>query len=440
MKKSLLDAIDVASPCGQAWESMHGSDEVRFCDHCAKHVHDLSAITAKEVRRLIVSSDGNICIRYLRNTDGTLKTLRRRLHQISRNTGAAAGVLGTSLTVSAMVYGQNTGISVPQDNSMVAESAIRENGAPGATIFGVITDPNGAVIPFATITVVNTVTGVYQTAPTNSEGYYEFRDLSPGSYKLKVEAAGFAASEVGQAQLTGGMTGKQDVQLAVASVGEQVNVNSSLNSDNSLGGVISSSYVEFISTNKMIRAAQRDDLDEVKRLIGMGKKVNVKNSASEGNFPLHYAVENGNFDMVQTLLNAGARVSVKNFDKRTPLMMLDADATSDLVNLLFSYGASVNAVDKEKNTAIILAAGAASEDVVRVLILNGADVNAQNKKGETALMRAAEEGALENVKALLESGADASLKDRSGQMAWSKTNAEDIKQTLMSYGGIAIQN
>ena len=38
-----LDRIRVASPCSADWDEMTGNDEVRFCRHCSRHVHDLSA-------------------------------------------------------------------------------------------------------------------------------------------------------------------------------------------------------------------------------------------------------------------------------------------------------------------------------------------------------------------------------------------------------------
>jgi hypothetical protein len=435
--RSLVDSIEVKSPCSQGWDSMQGNDEVRFCDHCVKHVHNLSAITRKDVRKLIARSNGNICVHYVRRPDGRIETLKRTLHQLTRQTGIAAGVLGTSLAASTLTFAQTVDTNLPQQETPQADLSLEKDTTPGGTISGVVTDQNGAVITFAVVTVFNETGSVYQSMVTNAEGYYEFKGLPDGRYKLKVDAGGFQSREMGEVTISAEILNKYDVQMAVSQVAENVNVGGN-NISTSVDGMISSTYT-IVAGNKLIRAVMADDLDEVKALIGQGKKVNVKNGQDEGNFPLHYAVEHGNFDIVQALLYAGAKISVKNFDKKTPIMMLDSDASPDLVNLLLRYGAQVSAVDKDKNTTLMLAAADASEAVVRVLILNGADLNAQNKRGRTALMLAAEAGNMENVKALLESGANAGMQGKKGETAWSMTSAEDIRQVLISYGGMARQ-
>jgi hypothetical protein len=62
------------------------------------------------------------------------------------------------------------------------------------TIAGNITDPNGAVVPAATVTVQNVETNVLSTATTNDEGAYSFPLLLPGKYKLSATAANFQTS------------------------------------------------------------------------------------------------------------------------------------------------------------------------------------------------------------------------------------------------------
>jgi hypothetical protein len=60
-----------------------------------------------------------------------------------------------------------------------------------ATLRGVVTDPNGAVIPNATVKATNTATGEARETTTNGEGIYVLSNLPPGDYELRVEAAGF---------------------------------------------------------------------------------------------------------------------------------------------------------------------------------------------------------------------------------------------------------
>jgi Carboxypeptidase regulatory-like domain/TonB dependent receptor-like, beta-barrel len=68
-------------------------------------------------------------------------------------------------------------------------------GSYTAQIRGVITDSSGAVIPNATVTIVNDGTGITTTAHTNGEGLYILTGLRPSTYTLRAEAAGFQAVE-----------------------------------------------------------------------------------------------------------------------------------------------------------------------------------------------------------------------------------------------------
>ena len=81
------------------------------------------------------------------------------------------------------------------------------------TIYGTVTDQSGAVIPNAAITVTNVQTGIVHTARSNGTGNYIFPALSPGSYTVSVQIAGFRSET---------QTG---VQLAVT---QNVNVSFSL--------------------------------------------------------------------------------------------------------------------------------------------------------------------------------------------------------------------
>ncbi len=61
-------------------------------------------------------------------------------------------------------------------------------------IGGTVTDATGAVVPNATVTATNDATGVSKTLVTSSAGTYQFNDLIPGIYTVKMEASGFETS------------------------------------------------------------------------------------------------------------------------------------------------------------------------------------------------------------------------------------------------------
>jgi hypothetical protein len=61
----------------------------------------------------------------------------------------------------------------------------------GGSISGTVLDAQGAVVPNATVTLVNTATNVRQTIVTDDKGIYSFRGLGVGTYELEVLASGF---------------------------------------------------------------------------------------------------------------------------------------------------------------------------------------------------------------------------------------------------------
>src|ERR1051325_1210541 len=65
---------------------------------------------------------------------------------------------------------------------------------PTGTIAGTVTDPSGAVVTQATITVTNKSNGLTRVVNTGSDGIYSVASLPAGSYEVKIEATGFAAS------------------------------------------------------------------------------------------------------------------------------------------------------------------------------------------------------------------------------------------------------
>jgi Carboxypeptidase regulatory-like domain/TonB dependent receptor len=71
--------------------------------------------------------------------------------------------------------------------------------SPAQAIFGsltgIVTDPSGAVVPNATITITDTDKGTTRVVKTSASGDYLVHDLIPDQYKLRIEAPGFAIEE-----------------------------------------------------------------------------------------------------------------------------------------------------------------------------------------------------------------------------------------------------
>ncbi len=69
------------------------------------------------------------------------------------------------------------------------------------SINGKVTDPNGAVVPGASVSVTNIETNVQAASETNDEGSYDFPVLLPGKYRLLVTKDGFKVEAREQIEL-----------------------------------------------------------------------------------------------------------------------------------------------------------------------------------------------------------------------------------------------
>jgi hypothetical protein len=96
-----------------------------------------------------------------------------------------------------------------------------------ATLTGTVTDPNGAAVQNATVTVTNQQTSVSTTVNTTGEGNYTITPLLPGRYTVAVEAQGFKRSQSDEVQLYTATTTTFDATLEIGAVGETVVVTAS---------------------------------------------------------------------------------------------------------------------------------------------------------------------------------------------------------------------
>jgi len=96
--------------------------------------------------------------------------------------------------------------------------------SPQATISGVVTDAQGAVVVGAEVVALNTQTGVKHPAKTNESGFYVIRFLPVGDYLISAELPGFRRFERRGITLTTGQTLGLDIQLEVGAVTEAISV------------------------------------------------------------------------------------------------------------------------------------------------------------------------------------------------------------------------
>jgi hypothetical protein len=93
----------------------------------------------------------------------------------------------------------------------------------GATVHGMVVDPDDALIPGATVTLTSAA-GKAQSTVSRSDGTYSFRGVTAGTYSLSVKASGFANFNKLDIRVAAGANLNQDASMTLAEQVQQVNV------------------------------------------------------------------------------------------------------------------------------------------------------------------------------------------------------------------------
>ena len=161
-------------------------------------------------------------------------------------------------------------------------------------------------------------------------------------------------------------------------------------------------------------AAEHKAAEAVKVLLAAGGKVNAQNK--KGETPLFCAVEEGaGLDIVKILLAAGAdpNIAAAKRDNSTPLIEAVREGQPEVLDALLSAGAKVDMAVANGRTALIFAIRDKALPLMRKLLAAGANPNLADKSGATPIMYAASEG-MEMLTALVEAKADALTVDQNG--------------------------
>ena len=151
--------------------------------------------------------------------------------------------------------------------------------AETGALTGTVTDPSGAIIAGASVTVTNLATGQSRVATTDANGSYKFSLLPPGNYSLKFSAGGFKTAEVSPVTVNVTETPVVDRSLAVGAESEQITVQSTqdtIQTQNATnGGLVGSQEVNELP---LVTRNYTQIVD-----LSPGVVTNVSNAAAVGN-------------------------------------------------------------------------------------------------------------------------------------------------------------
>lgn len=166
-----------------------------------------------------------------------------------------------------------------------------------------------------------------------------------------------------------------------------------------------------------LAAAVRDNnIARAKKFIAEGASFGNAGYRSEN--ALSIAVNNGNRDMVEVLLAAGADPNAPvRYSSTTPFLEAAYKNQTDIVAAMLAAKANVNARGDRGNTAYIYAVAAKNKPLADLLLQHDAAIDARNNAGWTPLFYAARNGDMETVKLLIDKGARLDYRDEDGRSA-----------------------
>ncbi|ADW70745.1 TonB-dependent receptor domain-containing protein [Granulicella tundricola] len=234
------------------------------------------------------------------------------------------GLLAVSLVCTAMGLGQS------------------QNG----NVAGTVTDPSGAVVAGATVTVINVATGATRTTVTTGAGAYNIEGLPPQDYKVTVTAPGFGTTSTNTFNISVGSSNTVNAKLSVDATNVQVEV-----AANSLAGI----NLENAENSQVVNTQQLLELP------------------TEGRTPYAFVVLSGNAAADPSATSRGVGVNLGGARSASTEILLDGIENTSL----FSVGvATFVPVDSVQEYRIVTSNygpeyGRASGGVVNVITKAG---------------------------------------------------------------------
>ena len=110
---------------------------------------------------------------------------------------------------------------------------------------GTVTDPQGAVITSAVVTLSNAATGFNRSGTTDARGEYQFVQVAPGTYTITVELVGFTKLTRTDVQLLVNTPTTLDLRMELGKASETVNVAAQTSTINTVDASVGNAFSEM---------------------------------------------------------------------------------------------------------------------------------------------------------------------------------------------------
>ena len=164
-------------------------------------------------------------------------------------------------------------------------------------------------------------------------------------------------------------------------------------------------------------AAARGDREGVKALLKKAADVNA--AQGDGMTALHWAAMNGDVELTEMLVYAGANVrATTRLGTYTPLYLASQQGHAKVIQALVKAGADLKAGTPNGTTPLMVAAASGDVDSVRTLLDHGAEINGRDGvRWQTPVMYAAANNRAAVIELLASKGADLTLTSKVSDLA-----------------------
>ncbi|MCB9397994.1 MAG: ankyrin repeat domain-containing protein [Acidobacteria bacterium] len=397
--------IQKMKACNENWFQMQGNDRVRFCSHCAKHVHNLDQMTPENIQAITQSLNGPVCVRMV------LPPLPRQ--QLTKSGSKLPKLLAGSWLLAGSMWAGQMGTHltldpgwVQTDNDSIASTRSHLDLTQGPhSVRGIVTeiraDEQGQQAKLAVsdmkVYLKDGCDQIIGQVWTDQQGQYEFSGIPLGRFSLEFDAGTESDREVLEFLSQEPKKSIRDVEIGTFWVGEV-----GISPDMVEAWLFNSrdfyqhqsgkcSKEEFGLADDSYRGL--NEAFRVPKLVSMALEKKTKNSQLEpgdldpnerdqyGNSWFLSVLVSGQFELAREYIKKGADVKGETSAHVPYLFYAARMGDPDLVQAMLNHGADPNATDKSGHTALMVAAYYGYPSVVDLLQKAGAQLDAKDING-----------------------------------------------------------
>lgn len=183
-------------------------------------------------------------------------------------------------------------------------------------------------------------------------------------------------------------------------------------------------------SERLLSAVTNNKPEELLEAIADGADVNFRRTK---NTPILLALDRGNKEVAQILIDNGADVNLDNGFGWLPIHEVCRHGWEDwVVNLIKNPMSLTDRSDRDGATPLLIAIMNGHEKIASHLVANGSDVNFQNENGVSPFMLAIERQSATLVSQMIARRGDATLKDGAGRSGLDRTENWEEGRKLLS--------